>query len=178
MPVIRLVMISRPNTSMPSIFHWYCKCTETHMFIPDGTVKDIRGFVAGYLWLRRIASKYKFQPQNWEHSFCFTSAETKQVCRGVHGIADLEKCPVRILKDEAPTETMFGASMVKLSRCGTSVFNGLPYTNPKRGTSAGQHKTVSCYEHAGRLAGKVCSLSLRVMPFSISMFRNLVQRFK
>ena len=87
-------------------------------------------------------------------------------------VADLEKFPVRISKDEAPIETMFSASMVKLSWCGTSIFNGLPYTNPKRGT--GQHKTVSGYKHTG----KVWSLSLRVVLFSISKFRNLVQRFK
>ena len=63
----------------------------------DGTVKVIPGFIDGYLWWKRIASKFKSQQQKWEHSLCCTSA-------------------------------VFGASMVTLSSCGTSVFDWLLYS--------------------------------------------------
>ena len=123
-------------------------CQDPHGFL--GTVTIIRGFV-GYLWLRRIASNFKSQ-QNWEHLPCFTSAEIiRKGVRLIDGVIEL------------------------VWHIG---FRPTPAREPQNIELLSSLKHVLHYEHTGRLAKKICSVSLRVVPFGMSVFRNVIKQFK
>ena len=124
-------------------------CQDPHGFL--GTVTIIRGFI-GYLWLRRIASNFKSQ-QKWEHLPCFTSAEIiRKGVRLIDGVIEL------------------------VWHLG---FRPTPAREPQNiELLLSSMKYVLHYEHTGRLAKKICSVSLRVVPFGMSVFRNVIKQFK
>ena len=39
----------RPNTSMPSIYYWYCRCSKTLVAVPWWDCRAVRGSVGSYL---------------------------------------------------------------------------------------------------------------------------------